>query len=217
MNKSKLLQIFLLISALVIFGLTYYSSLKKNKLKTIDIVETLDEKKIDKPEDNTSSIISSLSYESVDYGGNVFNIKAEVTKIFIDQKSINLIYSDLKDFLIEDTGVENINFMEVVSATITLRDGRKIEIFSDRAIYNAVSYNTSFINNVKMIENDNVITAQNLDFFFNKKFVTIYNDVKYKGFNKFLSADKVDISLDKKEVEIYMMDKADKITINLKN
>ena len=197
MNKSKIIQIILLCFALLIFTFTYYTFFQNksptysNKLEELELGE---EKIVDL---DTSSIINNLSYKNVDYKGNIFVINAETTKLFEDKKGIN--------------------YMEVVVTNILLIDGRKIEIHSDNAIYDKNNYNTKFFGNVTIVENQNIITSDNLDFFFDENLVTIYNDVKYKGYNKLLVADKVNINLLDQKIDIVMNDTMDKVKINLKN
>ena len=197
MNKSKVIQIILLCFALLIFTFTYYTFFQNksptysNKLKGLDLEE---EKIVDL---DTSSIINNLSYKNVDYKGNIFVINAETTKLFEDKKGIN--------------------YMEVVVTNILLIDGRKIEIHSDNAIYDNNNYNTKFFDNVTIVENQNIITSDNLDFFFDENLVTIYNDVKYKGYNKLFVADKVNINLLDQKIDIVMNNKMDKVKINFNN
>ena len=107
--------------------------------------------------------------------------------------------------------------MEVVVCRIFLLNGRVIEIFADKAIYNTINYNTEFVGNVLVVEDKNKITSNNLDFIFDKNLITIYNNVKYKGHNKFLTADKIDINLLNHKVNVYMYDKMSKVKANLIN
>ena len=215
MVKSKIIQIILFGFGLLIFLFTYLSFFQKtnsnyfNETERLEksLEQSLDMKKIvkkDKDNDsvieegkNTSNIISDLSYKNVDHKGNIFNINSKITKIFEDK--------------------EDLNFMEVVVARIFLLDGRVIEIFADKAIYNTINYNTEFVGNVLVVEYENKITSNNLDFIFDKNLITIYNNVKYKGYNKFLTADKVDISLLNHKVNVYMFDKMSKVKANLRN
>jgi len=213
--KSKIIQIILFGFGLLIFVFTYLSFFQKTNSNYLNETErleksleqSLDMKKIvkkDKDSDsaikedkNASNIISNLSYENIDHKGNIFNINSKITKIFEDK--------------------EDLNFMEVVVARIFLLDGRVIEIFADKAIYNTINYNTKFVGNVHVIEDENKITSNNLDFIFDKNLITIYNNVKYKGHNKFLTADKVDINLLNHKVNVYMYDKMSKVKANLRN
>lgn len=211
MVKSKIIQIILFGFGLLIFIFTYLSFFQKTNSnylnETESLEQSLDMKKIvkkDKDNDsvieedkNASNIISDLSYKNIDHKGNIFNINSKITKIFEDK--------------------EDLNFMEVVVARIFLLDGRVIEIFADKAIYNTINYNTEFAGNVLVVEDENKITSNNLDFIFVKNLITIYNNVKYKGYNKFLTADKVDINLLNHKVNVYMYDKMSKVKANLRN
>ena len=215
MVKSKIIQIILFGFGLLIFIFTYLSFFQKTNSNYLNETErleksleqSLDMKKIvkkDKDNDsvieedkNASNIISDLSYKNIDHKGNIFNINSKITKIFEDKKDLN--------------------FMEVVVARIFLLDGRVIEIFADKAIYNTINYNTEFVGNVLVVEDENKITSNNLDFIFDKNLITIYNNVKYKGYNKFLTADKVDINLLNHKVNVYMYDKMGKVKANLRN
>ena len=211
MVKSKIIQIILFGFGLLIFIFTYLSFFQKTNSnylnETESLEQSLDMKKIvkkDKDNDsvieedkNVSNIISDLSYKNIDHKGNIFNINSKITKIFEDK--------------------EDLNFMEVVVARIFLLDGRVIEIFADKAIYNTINYNTEFVGNVLVVKDENKITSNNLDFIFDKNLITIYNNVKYKGYNKFLTADKVDINLLNHKVNVYMYDKMSKVKANLRN
>ena len=215
MVKSKIIQIILFGFGLLIFIFTYLSFFQKTNSNYLNETErleksleqSLDMKKIvkkDKDNDsvieedkNASNIISDLSYKNIDHKGNIFNINSKITKIFEDK--------------------EDLNFMEVVVARIFLLDGRVIEIFADKAIYNTINYNTEFVGNVHVVEDENKITSNNLDFIFAKNLITIYNNVKYKGYNKFLTADKVDINLLNHKVNVYMYNKMSKVKANLRN
>ena len=215
MVKSKIIQIILFGFGLLIFIFTYLSFFQKTNSNYLNETErleksleqSLDMKKIVKKDKdnnsvieedkNASNIISDLSYKNIDHKGNIFNINSKITKIFEDK--------------------EDLNFMEVVVARIFLLDGRVIEIFADKAIYNTINYNTEFVGNVLVVEDENKITSNNLDFIFDKNLITIYNNVKYKGYNKFLTADKVDINLLNHKVNVYMYDKMSKVKANLRN
>ena len=215
MVKSKIIQIILFGFGLLIFIFTYLSFFQKTNSNYLNETErleksleqSLDMKKIvkkDKDNDSVieedkkaSNIISDLSYKNIDHKGNIFNINSKITKIFEDK--------------------EDLNFMEVVVCRIFLLDGSVIEIFADKAIYNTINYNTEFVGNVLVVKDENKITSNNLDFIFDKNLITIYNNVKYKGYNKFLTADKVDINLLNHKVNVYMYDKMSKVKANLRN
>ena len=211
MVKSKIIQIILFGFGLLIFIFTYLSffqktnsnylneteRLEKSLEQSLDMKKIVKKDKVIEEDKNASNIISDLSYKNIDHKGNIFNINSKITKIFENK--------------------EDLNFMEVVVARIFLLDGRVIEIFADKAIYNTINYNTEFVGNVLVVEDENKITSNNLDFIFDKNLITIYNNVKYKGYNKFLTADKVDINLLNHKVNVYMYDKMSKVKANLRN
>ena len=211
MVKSKIIQIILFSFGLLIFIFTYLSFFQKTNSNYLNETESLEQsldmkKNVKKDKDNdsvieedknTTNIIVDLSYKNIDHKGNIFNINSKITKTFEDKKDLN--------------------FMEVVVGRIFLLDGRVIEIFADKAIYNTINYNTEFVGNVFVVEDENEITSNNLDFIFDKNLITIYNDVKYKGYNKLLMADKVNINLLDQKINIYMDNEMNKVKINLKN
>ena len=151
MYKSKVIQIILFCFGLTIFAFTYYSFFQnKNPTFSNDSSQSIerDEKleKLATVDTSASSVIDNLSYKNIDYKGNVFTINAETTKIFSKQKEKN--------------------FMKTVVARIFLIDGKVIKVYSDNAIYNMNNYNTKFFGNVVVVESENKITSNNLDFFF---------------------------------------------------
>ena len=94
---------------------------------------------------------------------------------------------------------------------------RTIHIQSDKAIFNKISNDCEFFGHVKITEQDNVITSDNLDLYMSKNLITAYNNVKYNGMEGFLIADKVDIDILKNEANIFMFDKKNKVQAKYKN
>ena len=94
---------------------------------------------------------------------------------------------------------------------------RTIHIQSDKAVFNKISNDCEFFGNVKITEQDNVITSDNLDFYNSKNFLQAYNNVEYSGMKGTLIADKVDVDLLKNEANIFMFKKNDKVKVKYKN
>ena len=94
---------------------------------------------------------------------------------------------------------------------------RTIHIQSDKAIFNKISNDCEFFGHVKITEQDNIITSDNLDLYMSKNLITAYNNVKYNGMKGFLIADKVDIDILKNEANIFMFGKNDKVRVKYKN
>ena len=74
-----------------------------------------------------------------------------------------------------------------------------------------------FFGHVEIIEQDNVITSDNLDLYMSKNLITAYNNVRYNGTKGFLIADKVDLDMLNNEVNIFMFEKKDKVKAKYKN
>ena len=94
---------------------------------------------------------------------------------------------------------------------------RTIHIQSDKAIFNKISNDCEFFGHVKITEQDNVITSDNLDLYMSKNLITAYNNVKYNGMKGFLIADKVNIDILKNETNIFMFEKNDEVRVKYKN
>ena len=131
---------------------------------------------------------------------------------------------DMKKIVKKDK--DNDSVIEYVAPTFKIAEDKTASnIISDlsyknidhKAIYNTINYNTEFVGNVLVVKDENKITSNNLDFIFDKNLITIYNNVKYKGYNKFLTADKVDINLLNHKVNVYMYNKMSKVKANLRN
>jgi len=94
---------------------------------------------------------------------------------------------------------------------------RTIHIHSDKAVFDKISNDCEFFGNVKITEQDNVITSDNLDFYNSKNSLQAYNNVKYNGMKGDLIADKMDVDLLKNEANIFMFKKNDKVKAKYKN
>ena len=104
--------------------------------------------------------------------------------------------------------------LQNVSATIYLKDKSPINILSDYAIYDKKSLNTKFFDNVKIDHDDIIIVSQNLDLFYDEKYISLYNINQAKNNNLELFADKIDYNLLTKDLSINMYNSNEKIKIN---
>ena len=197
MKKNRVIQLFLIIGAVGLFFSTYYfgqKNINENNL-TKNINENM-EKISDVPE-GISNIIEEVNYSSTDNRGTFFELNANIAEIFHDKP--------------------NISNMKVVDAFISLKDGRRIYIKSDYAIYDQITNNTNFWGNVSIVESANKITSKNLDLLMTENLISIYNQVKYNGIQARLVADKVDINILNKETSIFMFDEQNKVQVKYKN
>ena len=194
MKKNRIIQFSLTIVGIILFFFTYYSS---DKNKTVNIDKNISTGDAVKLTEETSNIIENVNYIGTNNRGIFFELNAAIAEKKYDEP--------------------NISRLQDVFAIIRLRDSRTIHIQSDKAIFNKISNDCEFFGHVKITEQDNIITSDNLDLYMSKNLITAYNNVKYNGVKGFLVADKVDIDILKNEANILMFNKDDKIHVKYKN
>ena len=194
MKKNKIIQFSLVIVGIILFFFTYYSS---NKDKIVDINKNISIGNINQLTEETSNIIENVNYVGTNNKGIFFELNAALAEIKFDEP--------------------NISYLQDVFVVIKLNDLRTINIQSDQAVYDKISNDCEFFGNVKITEQDNVITSDNLDLYMSKNLITAYNNVKYNGTKGFLIADKVDIDILKNEADIFMFEKKNKVRVKYQN
>ena len=119
--------------------------------------------------------------------------------------------SDKAYILIKDP---DIIYMTNMHVTLHMDDGRVIIITSDKGTYNKVSYDCFFENNVKAIDGETTVLAENLDLLATKDSITVYNNVFLTNDKGSLRADKVYYDFETKYYQISMFSDA-KVKIKL--
>tara|TARA_B100000795_G_C22780840_1_gene432185 strand:+ start:86 stop:673 length:588 start_codon:yes stop_codon:yes gene_type:complete len=195
MNKKVLIQLFLFLIILVTC-LFFYRIFFENS--DIELSNTKENQQNDKVLlDGGNNQINEIIYKSNYSENNKYTVSAEFGELQQDNPDLMLLTN--------------------VKAVIILNDSDTIEISSNKANYNSLSYDTNFYQNVLVTFDNHQIYSDNFDLFFDKKISTIYNNVIYKNFNTTLRADKIDIDLLTKDSKIYMLNKSKKVKIkNLK-
>ena len=194
MKKNRVIQFSLVIAIIILFFATYYSG---DKDKIVEADKNSSTENASKLTDETSNIIEDVNYAGTNNRGTFFELNAAIAEIKHDEP--------------------NLSRLQDVSVVIRLRNLRTIHIQSDKAIFNKISNDCEFFGNVKITEQDNVITSDNLDFYNSKNFLQAYNNVEYSSMKGALIADKVDVDLLKNEANIFMFKKNDKVKVKYKN
>jgi len=194
MKKNRVIQFSLVIAIIILFFTTYYSG---DKDKIVDADKNSSTENASKLTEETSNIIENVNYTGTNNRGTFFELNAAIAEIKHDEP--------------------NLSRLQDVFAVIRLRNLRTIHIQSDKAVFNKISNDCEFFGNVKITEQDNVITSDNLDFYNSKNFLQAYNNVEYSGMKGALIADKVDVDLLKNEANIFMFKKNDKVKVKYKN
>ena len=194
MKKNRVIQFSLVIAIIILFFTTYYSS---DKDKIADADKNGSTENANKLTEKISNIIENVNYTGTNNRGTFFELNAAIA----EQK-----YNE-----------PNLSRLQDVFVVIRLKNLRTIHIQSDKAVFNKISNDCEFFENVKITEQDNVITSDNLDFYNSKNFLQAYNNVEYSGMKGVLIADKVDVDLLKNEANIFMFKKNDKVKVKYKN
>ena len=187
----QILLILLICIALFFSYKFYFSEGTKKKLETVLINEN--QEKTDQID--RGNIIKNISYNSFNSLGDIYEITAEYGEI--NSKNANII------------------IMNNVNARITDKDKdkNKIKVSSNFAIYNTLTYETNFYDDVLVLYADTSIKSKNLDFFFEKNLVYMSNEIVYKNSNTELEADNLEINILSNDVRLYMNNKNEKIKI----
>ena len=201
MTRSYFIQFSIMVLIILLIYLTYNYINKSGK--DSNIVEKtksnkLVEKKISKNgETLDKNVISQLTYKSLDDNGNVYEINSDSGTIQENDKST----LQLKN----------------VEAKILVYGHGTVYIFSDNALYNKVSLDTHFYENVNLIYQDHDIKSNDLFLEYSDKKVKISNNVYYESENSKLIADEVTMNLLNKVSKIYMTNKNKKVKAIINN
>ena len=194
MNVKTTIQllIFLLIVIFIYFFVKNTFLKEQKDIVNLDLNkdEIIDEIAEERTENN---IIENLDYISIDAKGNEYILSAKYGKESIEDS--------------------NIIILEQVVGTIKLINKSDIEIKSDFAKYNSITFDTSFYENVLGFFEESKISSDNFDLFFKKHKAIMYNNIKYLDKNTAANADEISFNLLNGDVNIKMFDKKKKIQI----
>ena len=203
MNKKTFIQLLLLIFLfLIIFFIYQAYNIEKNPKSIISNSknEILTKK-------NNQNIINEIKYESKNNNGDQFQLKADFGEVNFENPDII--------------------YLHKVEGIVQLKNDDKITINSDFANFNSKSFETTFINNVKIIRQDQTITSEELYFVLDvdeeqlnknpnkdQNLIRIKKNVIFKKPGYILKSDIVEIDLITKNSKIFMNNKKNKVTID---
>jgi len=182
LNKTKFIQISLLLLAFFLIFFTYFFNLKKKQPSAnLDQIKTI---KPDKQKEEAVNTFLDVEYGGFDKNGNRFVIGSKYADFEIDRP--------------------NVVRMEQILCTFYFKDGTNLTIVSNYGIYNNVTDDMEFTENVKMNYLENVLFSEKANFFNVKNELLIEGNVKTKSPEGELQADKLDFNLDSKKLKISM-------------
>tara|TARA_Y100001936_G_scaffold121409_1_gene118707 strand:+ start:861 stop:1493 length:633 start_codon:yes stop_codon:yes gene_type:complete len=203
MNKKTIIQILLvtilIIASFSIFNFFYIPKEGDQKLES--------EKKtnIDNELNNTDkNIIKDIEYSLNNDNGNIYRVIADFGEVKIDNPDLM--------------------FLTNVTATVIFNDKMRIILTSDFADFNSKTFETTFLNNVQVKKDKEIITGDELYLvlenndkeILNKpdieeNLIRISHNVMYKKPGYILKADILELDLISKNIKIYMLNENEKI------
>ena len=200
MNVKTTIQLLVFFIILIFLYFFIKSTFLKDQKNIVNLDQgekkILEDKAIEglKVEKDESNIIENLSYISIDAEGNEYILNAKYGK--------------------ESKKDSNIIILEEVVGVINLKDKSNIEIKSDFAKYNSITFDTNFYENVLGFFEESKVSSDNLDLFFKNNEAIMYNNIQYIDKNTLAVADEVSFNLLNGDVNIKMFDKNKKIQIS---
>ena len=203
MNKKAIIQIFLvtilIITSFSIFNFFYIPKEGSQKLESKKKIN------IDNELNNTDkNIIKDIEYSLNNDNGNIYRVIADFGEVKIDNPDLM--------------------FLTNVTAIVIFNDNKRIILTSDFADFNSKTFETTFLNNVQVKKDKEIITGDELYLvlenndkeILNKpdieeNLIRISHNVMYKKPGYILKADILELDLISKNIKIYMLNENEKI------
>ena len=200
MNSKIIIQILLIVTIITILSATFYNyfyddAITSTVTKSEDLIKKNNStnSNLAQIQNNTSNILNNITYENFDVEGNRYQISASTGEI----KDLN----------------SDIIYMSDVVALIFLKDLGTVKIVSKNAIFNSLSFNSNFYDNVQLNFLEHQLNGEKLDLKFNENLLILKEKVLYQNLNTKLFADAISIDLITKNSKIFMNDDEKKIKI----
>ena len=190
MQKKTFLQLILL-GIILIISFSVYKMYFQNKVLTT--TEENDDIKEKEPDVSELNLINDLKYIAQGNNGEEY-----------------IIYSKYGELIESEP---NLILMKKVVAIFNSNNSAPVKISADNALYNKLSYDTNFYDNVVVVYNENIITSDNIDLSIKENLAIISNNIIYKNLNTKLEADKIEINLTTKDSKIFMNNDSKKVKI----
>ena len=183
-RKKRLLiiQIFLIITSLVIIFYTYNYS---NNFKNEEIISKSMQEKIEKDLNNQNidgDIFYNIEYSGIDLNGNRYILKSEEAR----NENLN----------------QNLVSMKKVTGIFYFKDNTVLNIKSDTGIYNNKTLDIIFTGNVKAYYNEGELFAQKAEYNNSKNYLKLTEDVHIRDIKGEMFADELFFDIKKKTLNI---------------
>jgi|TARA_B100000214_G_scaffold112466_1_gene79433 hypothetical protein len=181
-NKKKIFQLSLIFIGLIIIFFTYFFNLEKKQPSEV-VTETETKENEEFLEEGVNRF-ENVEYKGIDNTGNKFTIGSQFAE-----------FKKEKPELI---------FMENVECFFTFKDNTVLLISSKKGIYNNISNDMQFSEDVKMDYLENTIFSDRANFNNYENQLLIAGNVRGDGPTTNLKADELDFDLNTKDLKISM-------------
>ena len=200
MQKKTIIQIILLSFLILVTFLTLNIFYREDQIKENTDNKILLNEKINNEGEN---LIQDISYSSINTKGDMYKITAEYGKQSLENPDLM--------------------YLTNVKSSIILKNKSNINLTSKFAYFNTKTFETTFLDNIQVKRNDEVLTGNKLYLVLDldeneleslnkeQNLLRISEDVIFKkpGYN--LKADVIEIDLISKNLKIYMNNKLNKV------
>ena len=189
-RKLIVIQTILFTIAIILLYIFYYKGSVNNKI-TEEI--KIENEKIEKLSE--ANFFENVEYKGVDANGNRYLLKSELAS-----------FNESKPELVDMVGM---------NAFFYFKDGTILEVSGKKGVYNNKTNDMSFRDEVKVVQAENQISADNLDYFNFKRLINIYGNVVGKSLDGNFSSDILNLNIDDQSVD-FLMNNDNQVKINLK-
>ena len=192
-KKQQKIQIILILIGLLLIFATYFYYPYAERMKLVK--DQPAQQNLEKThEDNERTFFKNVEYKGYYDLNKPFTIKSEKAHLLNEEPDVV--------------------YMTNMHVTLFMDDGRAVIITSDNGIYNKISYDCFFENNVKAVDGETTVYAENLDLLATKDSATVYNNVFLTNDKGSLRADKVYYDFETKHYQVSMFND-EKVKIKL--
>ena len=191
-RKKRLIfiQTMLLLAAILLLYIFYYQgNITQKPVKEVIIGN----KKFEKLEE--SNFFEDVEYKGIDANGNRYLLQSEIAT-----------FNEESPEIVKMTGM---------NATFYFKDGKILKVSGKKGTYNNKTNDMEFREDVKVIEANNRIFADNLDYFNLKRLIKVYGNVRGKSLDGNFTSDILNLNIDNQLVDI-LMNNDEQVNINLK-
>ena len=183
-KKQQRLQFFLILVGLFLIAITYFYFPNLTKESKIQQNKNIQDEVNNDPTDEQFSTFENVVYEGLYDLDKPFSVQSK------------------KAYMLNDE--PDIVYMTDMHVILYLKDGRTVDILSNKGRYNKMTHDCYFEENVRVTDKETKIFSENLDLLATENFVKAYNKVKLNHPTGTVKADQIDYDFEKKYFKVSM-------------